>query len=166
MDLPVPDRLPDLKAANIDASSFAEARGADAPRSPDAHPHANYLAVFGTLCALTLVSVGFDLLPNPPKPALIALVFGVAAAKAYCVMSWFMHLRFEGAWKYIVLVPTSLLGAGLVLALLPDIALHYYTVEADPAAALTALTDPEDESGLRGGTGAPPSGDGEPGAGE
>ena len=97
--------------------------------------------MFGTLCALTLVSVGFDLLPNPPKAALIALVFGVAAAKAYCVMSWFMHLRFEGAWKYIVLVPTSLLGAGLVLALLPDIALHYYTVEADPAAATTSLIE-------------------------
>ena len=103
----------------------------------DAHPHANYLAVFGALCGLTLVSVGFDLLPNPPKLALAALVFGVAAAKAYCVMAWFMHLKFEGAWKYIVLVPTSLLGLGLVLALMPDIGIHYYTVEAhaDPAAA-------------------------------
>ncbi|NNJ26188.1 cytochrome C oxidase subunit IV family protein [Alienimonas chondri] len=106
-----------------------------APAKPQAaaddHPHANYLAVFGALCALTLVSVGFDLLPNPPKLVLAALVFGVATAKAYCVMAWFMHLKFEGAWKYIVLVPTSLLGLGLVLALLPDIGIHYYTVEAD-----------------------------------
>lgn len=96
-----------------------------------AHPHANYLAVFAALCVLTLISVGFDLLPSPPRAVLIALVFGVAAAKAYCVMAWFMHLKFEGAWKYIVLVPTSLLGVGLVLALLPDIGIHYYTVEAD-----------------------------------
>jgi len=127
---------------------------AAAPAAPvstetDAHPHANYLAVFGALCGLTLVSVGFDLLPNPPKLALVALVFGVATAKAYCVMAWFMHLKFEGAWKYIVLVPTSLLGLGLVLALLPDIAIHYYTVEADPTDAVAALVENEDGPGMR-----------------
>ncbi|QDT17686.1 cytochrome C oxidase subunit IV family protein [Alienimonas californiensis] len=115
----------------------------------DAHPHANYLAVFGALCALTLVSVGFDLLPNPPKLVLAALVFGVAIAKAYCVMAWFMHLKFEGAWKYIVLVPTSLLGLGLVLALLPDIGIHYYTVEADPTDAVASLAENEDGPGMR-----------------
>ena len=124
------------------------------PTAAQAHPHANYLAVFGALCALTLVSVGFDLLPDPPRPALAALVLGVAAAKAYCVMAWFMHLRFEGAWKYIVLVPTALLGVGLVLALWPDIAVHYYTVEADPTDAAAALAENEDGPGPRTGSGA------------
>ena len=110
----------------------------------DAHPNANYLAVFGVLCALTLVSVAFDLLPDPPRPLLIGLVLGVATAKALCVMIYFMHLKFEGLWKYIVLVPTFLLGAGLILALLPDIALHYYTVTAGPSDATAALVENED----------------------
>ncbi len=113
--------------------SEATVESAEAGSSPNERPHANYLAVFGALCGLTLVSVGFDLLPNPSKLTLALLVFGVATAKAYCVMAWFMHLKFEGAWKYIVLVPTSLLGLGLVLALLPDIGIHYYTVEAHRA---------------------------------
>ena len=119
------------------------AKTADRPLDA-VHPHANYLLVFAALCGLTLVSVAFDLLPSPPKLVLAGLVLGVAAAKAGFVMVYFMHLKFEGAWKYTVLVPTALLGAGLVLALLPDIALHYYTVEADPSDATTALAENED----------------------
>ena len=119
-----------------------------------AHPRANYLLVFAALCGLTLLSVGFDLMPSPPRAVLIALVLGVAAAKAGCVMAYFMHLKFEGPWKYVVLVPTGLLGVGLVLALLPDIALHYYTVEADPTDATTALAENEDGPGMRSGMGA------------
>ena len=117
------------------------------PRHPDdrdAHPSANYLAVFGALCGLTLLSVGFDLLPDPPRAVLVGLVFGVAAAKALCVMIYFMHLKFEGPWKYVVLAPTFLLGTGLVLALLPDIALHYYTVTAGPSDATAVLSENED----------------------
>ncbi|MFH5804140.1 cytochrome C oxidase subunit IV family protein [Alienimonas sp. DA493] len=132
-----------------DAPATAAAPAAAPAEPADAHPHANYLAVFGVLCGLTLISAGFDLLPNPPKLVLAALVFGVATAKAYCVMAWFMHLKFEGGWKYIVLVPTSLLGLGLVLALLPDIGIHYYTVEADPTDAVPALAENEDGPGLR-----------------
>ena len=120
----------------------------------DAHPHAHYLLVFAALCGLTLVSVGFDLMPAPPRAVLVGLVLGVAAAKALFVMVYFMHLKFEGAWKYIVLVPTSLLGVGLVLALLPDIALHYYKVEADFTDATPALADNEDGPGARTGSGA------------
>ena len=129
----------------------------------ESHPSANYALVFAALCGLTLVSVGFDLLPSPPRAALVALVLGVAAAKAICVMVWFMHLKFEGAWKYVVLVPTGLLGVGLVLALLPDIALHYYTVEADFTDATTALAENEDGPGPRTGSGAA-TGAGETGA--
>ena len=129
------------------------AETSDAPLD-DTHPHANYLLVFAALCGLTLLSVGFDLIPEPPRPLLIALVLGVAAAKAACVLVYFMHLKFEGAWKYVVLAPTALLGAGLVLALLPDIALHYYTVEADFTDATTALAENEDGPGPRDGTGA------------
>ena len=117
-------------------------------------PHANYLAVFGVLCGLTALSVAFDFLPGLPTAARAALVLGVAAAKAACVLAYFMHLKFEGAWKYVVLAPTALLGVGLVLALWPDIAVHYYAVENDPTDATTALVENEDGPGLRTGSGA------------
>ena len=111
--------------------------------APAGHHDANYLAVFGVLCGLTLLSVAFDFLPSG-GPVLACLVLGVAAAKAGCVMAYFMHLKFEGPWKYVILVPTGLLGAGLILALWPDIALHYYAVEADPTDAVGALVENED----------------------
>ena len=54
----------------------------------------------------------------------------VACAKALFVMLNFMHLKFERAWKYMLLAPTFILAAGLMLALIPDVGRHYYTVDA------------------------------------
>ena len=45
-------------------------------------------------------------------------------------MAYFMHLKFEGRWKYLLLAPTVSLAMGLPLALLPDIGVHYYTPPA------------------------------------
>lgn len=91
---------------------------------------ANYLAVFGALCLLTLVSVLADLLTLPSLEWVIAvIVLAVAAAKAGFVMLYFMHLKFETHWKYALLLPTIVLGLGMLLALMPDITLHYYTID-------------------------------------
>ena len=94
-------------------------------RSHDSH-HVNYLVIFGVLCFLTLVSVAADLVEFQNKAVLIVVVLGVSSAKAMCVMAFFMHLKFEGNWKYLLLAPTAILAIGLPLALLPDIGLHYY----------------------------------------
>ncbi len=94
-------------------------------RSHDTH-HVNYLVIFGVLCFLTLVSVAADLVEFENKAVLIVVVLGVSSAKAMCVMAFFMHLKFEGNWKYLLLAPTAILAIGLPLALLPDIGLHYY----------------------------------------
>ena len=51
----------------------------------------------------------------------LVLVLSVATAKALFVMMYFMHLKFEGRWKYVLLSPTVILAIGLPLALLPDI---------------------------------------------
>jgi cytochrome c oxidase subunit 4 len=42
-------------------------------------------------------------------------------------MMFFMHLKFEGNWKFVLLTPTTILAIGLPLALLPDIGASYYT---------------------------------------
>ena len=88
--------------------------------------HVNYLAIFFVLCGCTALSVIFDVL-HMPKALTILLVMAVASAKAACVMAFFMHLKFEGNWKYVLLAPTTILAIGLPLALFPDIGRSYYT---------------------------------------
>ncbi len=89
--------------------------------------HVNYGAVFVALCVCTGLSVLFDLLSFENRMITIVLVLAVAVAKALCVMMFFMHLKFEGNWKFVLLAPTTILAIGLPIALLPDIGIHYYT---------------------------------------
>lgn len=92
--------------------------------------HVNYLAVFVALCVCTALSVLFDVLSFENRMITIVLVLAVAVAKALCVMMFFMHLKFEGNWKFVLLAPTTILAIGLPIALLPDIGVHYYTTLA------------------------------------
>ena len=95
--------------------------------SDSEHGHdVNYLGVFIALCVFTGLSVLFDVFEYSNRAILIVLVLGVASAKATCVMLFFMHLKFEGNWKFIILAPTTILAIGLPLALLPDVGVHYY----------------------------------------
>ena len=107
-----------------------------APTTPDAehaaHPHVNYFKIFLALCVCTLLSVVFDVIPAS-RGVVAVLVLAVAVAKAQYVMRYFMHLKFEGKWKYVLLLPTTILACGIPLALAPDIGLHYYTVTTPQA---------------------------------
>ncbi len=95
----------------------------------DSH-HVNYLAVFLVLCSFTALSVVFDLMSFENHAVTVVLVMAVALAKALCVMMFFMHLKFEGNWKFILLAPTTILALGLPMALMPDIGVAYYTPTA------------------------------------
>ena len=53
---------------------------------------------------------------------LLGLLFW-AVIKAGLVGWYFMHLKFEGNWVYILIVPAFVLATILVLALMPDMAL-------------------------------------------
>jgi len=97
--------------------------------------HVNYLAVFFVLCGCTGLSVLFDVL-SMPKGVTIVLVLAVACAKAMFVMLYFMHLKFEGGWKYVLLAPTVVLALAVPAALAPDIAFKYYDPQAPQAKAL------------------------------
>lgn len=91
------------------------------------HHTAPYFIVFLALCVCTVLSVVADVLQPPSKLVLIVIVLAIATAKALFVMAYFMHLKFEGRWKYVLLAPTIILACGIPLALLPDIGVHYYT---------------------------------------
>ncbi|HEX6987695.1 MAG TPA: cytochrome C oxidase subunit IV family protein [Planctomycetaceae bacterium] len=100
---------------------------AEAHGTPALHGfHANYLMVFVALCVCTLISVATDLIDFRSRAVLAVVVLAVAVAKALFVMAYFMHLKFEGRWKFVLLAPTLILAVGLPLALLPDIGMHYY----------------------------------------
>lgn len=105
--------------------SETESPTTDGSTNHDSH-HVNYASVFIVLCVFTALSVGFDLFSFENKAVTAVLVLAVAAAKATCVLLFFMHLKFEGGWKYLVLAPTSILALGLPLALWPDIGTNYY----------------------------------------
>jgi cytochrome c oxidase subunit 4 len=107
------------------------------------HPHVKYGAIFGALCVCTLLSVAFDLVPLNRRMVAV-LVLAVAVAKAQYVMRYFMHLKFEGKWKFVLLLPTAILACGIPLALAPDIGLHYYT---------PVIPQLREHSGARGGHG-------------
>lgn len=89
------------------------------------HPYVNYWLIFGALCVLTIVSWLADELGHKGR-LLTIIVLVVACFKATFVMLYFMHLKFEGKWKFVLLAPTMVLALAIPAALMPDIGSHYY----------------------------------------
>jgi cytochrome c oxidase subunit 4 len=83
-----------------------------------------YIAVFIALCVLTLISFGVgnsqNLRENAPQ-VMWAMMMAVSCAKAMLVIMFFMHLKWEANWKYVLTIPASLMSLYLVLMLVPDI---------------------------------------------
>jgi len=91
--------------------------------------HGRYALVFGALCLLTLGSIVSDVVDIDSKALLVVIVMAIAVAKSTCVALFFMHLKFERNWKYVLLAPTTVLAIGLPVALLPDVGIHYYRTD-------------------------------------
>ena len=95
-----------------------------------------YGLVFLALCIFTGLSFYADILPVKEAgsesesgwstPVIAVIVLAIAVAKATCVMLFFMHLKWERGWKYVLLAPTTILAIGFPIALMPDIGFHYY----------------------------------------
>ena len=90
-----------------------------------------YRSIFVLLCLFTALSWAADEAKAvfPGRSSLAFVVLGIATLKALVVMLFFMHLKFERAWKYVLLGPTVILAIGLPLALLPDVGVHYYDMD-------------------------------------
>ncbi len=52
-------------------------------------------------------------------------MMAVSCTKAMLVILFFMHLKWEANWKWVLTVPASMMSALLVLALIPDVALRF-----------------------------------------
>jgi len=107
------------------------------------HPHVNYWMIFVALSVLTLVSWMADEVGNKGL-VLTLVVLAVACAKALFVMGYFMHLKFEGPWKFVLLAPTIILAMAIPAALMPDIGSHYYDYDVPQ---LHQPDEPETEHG-------------------
>lgn len=81
-----------------------------------------YVAVFVSLCILTAISFG---IANSPIMETASIgwtgMMAVSCAKALLVIMFFMHLRWEANWKYVLTIPASIMSIFLLLMLVPDI---------------------------------------------
>lgn len=87
--------------------------------SPAGLTRAGYGAIWGVLVFLLLLSLVGVRIGDPAFRNL--LVFGVAAVKAFLVLRYYMHLRWEPLFVGAILLSALLCLAVLFVALLPDV---------------------------------------------
>lgn len=92
-----------------------------AVRDHDGAP-APYLKVWAALAVFTLVEYIYASIFRDGFGVLVIGLLFWAAIKAGLVGWFFMHLKDEGAWVYLLIGPACLLAVLLVLALYPDVA--------------------------------------------
>jgi len=91
--------------------------------------HAPYMRVWAILAVLTLIEYLYAAMF---KDYFLILVFGLlsmALVKAGMVGWFFMHLKFERKWVYLLIIPACIMAVLLTLALYPDMALKPVTEE-------------------------------------
>lgn len=88
-----------------------------------------YIAVFFGLCILTTFSflTYFDFWrESVPVGVSRAFMMAVSCTKAMLVIMFFMHLKWEANWKWVLTAPVIVMSALLVCALIPDV---YYRMD-------------------------------------
>lgn len=104
---------------------------ADAHDDHGDHGVGKYVYVFVALCILTGASffTYSELWPYRHLPAVgWAFMMAVSCTKAMLVILFFMHVKYEASWKYVLTIPAAIMSIFLLLALIPDIGLrmrHY-----------------------------------------
>lgn len=91
------------------------------------HHVGQYVKVFVALCVLTTLSffTYSDYWPFHDTPSVgWAFMMCVSCCKALLVMLFFMHLKYEADWKYVLTIPASIMSVFLALALVPDIGMR------------------------------------------
>ncbi len=86
--------------------------------------HAPYLKVFGVLLVLTILEYAYASFLGLSFLPLVGGLMALAVIKAGLVGWYFMHLKFEGRWITMMLVPVTFLAFALILGLMPDVGFH------------------------------------------
>lgn len=93
----------------------------------DDHGIAKYVYVFLALCVLTGASffTYSEFWPYHDVPAIgRAFMMAVSCTKAMLVILFFMHLKYEADWKYVLTIPASIMSLLLIMALVPDVGMR------------------------------------------
>ncbi len=85
--------------------------------------HAPYVRIWFILAVLTAVEYFYALIFKDHFPVLVLGLVSLALVKAGMVGWFFMHLKFERKWVYILIVPACVMAVFLTLALCPDMAM-------------------------------------------
>ena len=104
---------------------------ADLAEELAAESHAPYMKIWAILAILTAVEYFYALLFKDHFPLLVLGLVSLALVKAGMVGWFFMHLKFERKWVYILIVPACVMAVFLTLALCPDMAMKP-VVEENP----------------------------------
>lgn len=88
--------------------------------SNTAHPRPNYVAVWAWLVFLLIISLAAVYLPFS-QTVTVAIIFVVAAVKAFLVLVNFMHLKFEQRLVRLIAIVPVVLFIIMTIALMPDI---------------------------------------------
>ncbi len=108
--------------------------------------HAPYMTVWAILAILTAVEYFYAMIFKDSHLVLILGLVSLALVKA-CMVGWyFMHLKFEKRWVYILIIPACIMAVFLTLALYPDMAMKPIT-EENPGEEETWLAPPTDHLG-------------------
>ncbi|MDG2382903.1 MAG: cytochrome C oxidase subunit IV family protein [Pirellulaceae bacterium] len=85
-----------------------------------------YIAVFVGLIVLTILSfwIGNSDIKNQSPAAAWAGMMAVSCAKAMLVILFFMHLKWEANWKYVLTIPAMIMSIFLVCMLIPDVGMR------------------------------------------
>jgi cytochrome c oxidase subunit 4 len=93
---------------------------ADMAQELQVESHAPYIKVWAGLAILTAVEYFYALIFKDHFVLLVAGLLSLAIVKAAMVGWYFMHLKFEKPWVYILIVPALVMAFFLTTALLPD----------------------------------------------
>jgi cytochrome c oxidase subunit IV len=88
---------------------------------------AKYIYVFLALCVLTGASffTYSSYWPFHEQPKIgWAFMMAVSCTKAMLVILFFMHVKYEANWKYVLTIPAAFMSIFLILALVPDVGLR------------------------------------------
>ena len=85
-----------------------------------------YMGVFLGLTILTVISfwIGNSDIKNQAPEVAWSGMMAVSVGKALLVICFFMHLKWEANWKYVLTIPSLMMSVFLLCMLIPDVGLR------------------------------------------
>src|SRR3954447_12951403 len=111
----------------------------------DVESHAPYLKVWAGLAVLTAIEYFYAMAAKDYFLFLVLGLVGLALVKAGMVGWYFMHLKFEKKWVYLLIVPACVMAVFLTLMLYPDMAMR--RVDEDAAVEEETWVAPASDQG-------------------